>query len=1054
MNLFVDQLKGLCARYPTRTKWVFVPTHAAGRTLGDGLVLQGVNWANLRFITPLDAALRMAAPFLVERGIDPSEEGLGPALMMRLLLALPEEGGYFRPLAEQPRMAIAIWQTVRELRLAGVRAADLGAEAFVSAEKHREFHALLASYEAFLADTRRGDVATMLEEARSHLDWCPIQAPDCWTEMPDVVWAPLQRQLIDAMPGERIVPKTVAYPGATIPRRLRSAQVDRQTPDATMPLAFLMSPESLPVADLLPPVVSHAAAGKSQRFGQLSLLDPEPTPDPVPADSAPTIFHAGGPESEVEEVFRQILASRANLDEIEILCASPQYAPLIWEKACRYDWPVTIAGGLSATLTRPGRALLALTEWIEDDFAAGLLRRLFQSGDITLPDAVSISPGRAARLLVKAQAAWGRATYRLALGRLARASRARAERDDIPADERESLDRRATEAERLATWITGLVDGVPLPDSDGLIDLQALGRCAEAFVADVAARASAFDAAAATRLTTAIRELRALGGFRCRLGQGIRFLRERVEGLSVGADRPRPGSLHVSSLLHAVPTTRRVVFVVGLEEGRVFPASFEDPILLDPERARISDDLPRGADRTDEAVYVAIGRLAAASGRREGQLSLSYSCRDLREFRETYASWIVLQAYRAKSRKRDLSYRDLKHQLGEPKSCVPADPAGALGASRWWLHGMARVGEAGRNAVLGHYAPLAAGRHADDQRATETFTEFDGYVPVAGQALDPARPDRIVSPTQLEEAASCPFRYFLRRGLRIDAIDSGERDRDVWLDPLIRGTLLHDLYAAFWRRCRAERRRPTLEVDGVWLHARGLETLASLKLEMPPPSREVEERESREFLDDLALFAGAESASDADRTPIGFEVGFGRGGTDDGEPLGQDDPIVIDIGHGRAVRIAGRLDRLDEIAGRGFEIVDYKTGRYWERDWVGTFAGGRRLQHALYGLAAAELLRRQYKKAVITGAQYYFPSAKGWQKRVRIAAPSLASTQEVLSDLRDVIAAGLFVHAQNRESDCKFCDFGLACGKDAHTHATTKAGDPELARYRRLGEHD
>ena len=28
----------------------------------------------------------MGAPFLVERGIDPSEEELGPALMMRLLL--------------------------------------------------------------------------------------------------------------------------------------------------------------------------------------------------------------------------------------------------------------------------------------------------------------------------------------------------------------------------------------------------------------------------------------------------------------------------------------------------------------------------------------------------------------------------------------------------------------------------------------------------------------------------------------------------------------------------------------------------------------------------------------------------------------------------------------------------------------------------------------------------------------------------------------------------------------------------------------------------------
>ncbi len=53
MDPFVEQLKHLCAAHPTRSKWVFVPTHALGRTLGDRLVLEGTNWANLRFVTPL-----------------------------------------------------------------------------------------------------------------------------------------------------------------------------------------------------------------------------------------------------------------------------------------------------------------------------------------------------------------------------------------------------------------------------------------------------------------------------------------------------------------------------------------------------------------------------------------------------------------------------------------------------------------------------------------------------------------------------------------------------------------------------------------------------------------------------------------------------------------------------------------------------------------------------------------------------------------------------------------------------------------------------------------
>src|SRR6187397_1423982 len=132
MDPFVDQLASLCRAHVTRSKWVFVPSHAIGRTLGERIALGGTNWLNLRFVTPLDIALRMGAPFLVERGIDPSEEGLGPALVMRLLLGLPEDGGYFRPLAQHPKMAVALWSTLKELRMSGVRARALPATAFAS----------------------------------------------------------------------------------------------------------------------------------------------------------------------------------------------------------------------------------------------------------------------------------------------------------------------------------------------------------------------------------------------------------------------------------------------------------------------------------------------------------------------------------------------------------------------------------------------------------------------------------------------------------------------------------------------------------------------------------------------------------------------------------------------------------------------------------------------------------------------------------------------------------------------------------------------------------
>jgi hypothetical protein len=198
-------------------------------------------------VTPLDVALRMGAPFLVERGIEPSEEGLGPALIMRLMLDLPRDGGYFRPLADQPTLAEALWSTVRELRMAGVESDQLRADAFESPSKHAELRALLAAYEHFLTTNNRGDMALVYEEALRHTDWCPIQAKDCWTELPDVVWSPLQRRLMDAMPGERIVPTALSISGASVSRRLSGANVARVVLAGDLsPLALLLAPEPSP----------------------------------------------------------------------------------------------------------------------------------------------------------------------------------------------------------------------------------------------------------------------------------------------------------------------------------------------------------------------------------------------------------------------------------------------------------------------------------------------------------------------------------------------------------------------------------------------------------------------------------------------------------------------------------------------------------------------------------------------------------------------------------------------------------------------------------------
>jgi ATP-dependent helicase/nuclease subunit B len=1019
VNPFVDQVKRLCVTFPVRAKWVFVPTHAIGRTLSERIALEGTDWLNLRFVTPLDIALPMGAPFLVERGIDPSEDGLGPALMMRLLLDLPPRGGYFRPLADHPTMAQALWATAHELRMAGIRPEALRPEVFSSSAKYAELVALLLAYEHFLDQHNRADMAAVYEEAVKHQDWCPIQSQDCWTELPDIHWSPLQRSLIDSMRGEHFHPHGFELFGVDVPRRLMSQRTVRQKAEvATNTLAFLMTPAAAPTT-------------------------------PFPKTKI-ALFHAGGREAEIEEVFRRILATGVSLDQVEIACASDAHVALIWEKALRHNWAVTLGPGIPAAFTRPGRALIGLCDWIETDFSAGHFRRLLLSGDLGVREEdAGFTAGQAAHILGRAEAGWGRATYGLALGRLHKTCESRAADEESSEEDDAGAKLRAELTGRVRDWITELLASLPEPGMDGKVPLQDMVRGVLDFLERNTARSNALDNRAAVALQDCIGELRALGSFSCALSQSLSFIRERVQSLYVAQERPRPGHLYACSLSQSGYAGRRHLFIVGLEEGRVFSSSTEDAVLLDAERRGISADLRLSTDRIDETVYAVLSRLAGSTA----SATFSYSCRDTREFRETYASWLMLQAFRLRQGDAKLSYRELKAELKEPKSAVPVDRQTAVSSGGWWLSSVVGTGDKGIKALGSAFAGVARGRAAESKRQSAEFTEFDGYVPDAGIVLDPCVPETAFSVTELEKAAECPFRFFLKRGLGVRPVDERERDKDIWLDPLTRGSELHELYASLLRRARDETRRPNKK-DRAWLLALAQERLGKLNKEMPAATEEILQRESRDFLADVELFLEGESAN-LTSTPIGVEVSFGRPLDDDSEPLAQPHAIVVDLGQGLTFRVAGRIDRIDRlnrVGAASFEVVDYKTGGFWRDNWKGAFDGGRRLQHALYGLAAIELLKACYKNPKVTAGVYYFASHKGRQERVSIPAPAKAAIAAVLGDLRDLIIKGQFVRTPE-EDNCKFCDYIAACGGEVNRQAGEKLPDSKLEAYRRLITH-
>ena len=1021
---FVRQVADLCRTEPVAAKWVIVPSHGIGRTLGERLALEGVDWVNLRFATPFSLALATAAPHLVEQGINPLADDLGPSLMMRLLMELPDgTPAHFRPLAEQPQMGAALWRAVQELRLAGIDAARLHER---STPKFQELSALLASYDAHLASQHQADAADVYRSAAAHAIVSSVDAGDLLIEAPGLgPQMPLVRAFLDALPARRVAAARPAIPQLSVPRRAQahpSTVVSSDPADA--PLRYLLAPSDAP-HDQRPRISLSRAAGR---------------------------------EAEVESVLRRIISAGIPLDQVEVVCAAADAAPIAWEKAQRYDIPVTLESGVPATVLRPARALLAFCDWIDSDFFAGRLRRLLQAGDLRLAlPADPLSPAAAARLLLRSEATWGRDTYARSLAALAGRYRAEAAAEEADEEEREEATRKAGDTERFAAWINGLLSLIPTPGADGKVALSDLLDGVAVLTASHLPVAGPLDAGFVASIKTELDDLRALGAFRCTPRQGLAFIRAAVQRLSVGAARPRAGHLHLSTLGTAAYAARRFTFVIGLEEGGVFPALIEDPVLLDAEREQLDASLPTSHDRLQEAIHAAISRLAllpAPLDPRDGHITFSYSCRDLRDGRETGPSWLMLQALRLTTGNAALTYADLHDQLpAVPEALAPAAPEDALSDAGWWLASLPGAGTRGMDAVLKAFPRLQAGVIATDSRGSDDFTEFDGFVPAAAALLDPRRSDRSISVTRLERLVECPYRYFLEHALGVKALDE-EPDEDEWLDAMQRGTLLHAIFARLSREARA--RGTALHPTHDHVRAREVadEELASLRDTCPPPNELVFEAERDAVHRDVALFLDFEAAREPSE-PVAFELAFGHGGQDGEEPLAQAEPVAIPLGGGKRVLVRGTIDRVNRLPDGTYEVSDYKTGGYYAPKFKGTFACGGMLQHALYGLAAAKLLRRLEPKPLVVRGAYEFPSAKGGGERRVISAPSQAAVVEVLTDLFDVMATGAFLPARDKKA-CEWCDFTRACDKPTETAAEKLENDDNgmLEAYRRLLTHE
>lgn len=437
-----------------------------------------------------------------------------------------------------------------------------------------------------------------------------------------------------------------------------------------------------------------------------------------------------------------------------------------------------------------------------------------------------------------------------------------------------------------------------------------------------------------------------------------------------------------------------------------------------------------------------------------GEITVSYPCWNLLEAREQFPAASYLEVFRLASGRADADYTELDRSLDAPAGFL-TEPPRALDETEWWLsrvQGPAFSGGRGAPAVRAAYPWLADGFTAETERDSNLFTVWDGWIrDPAG--LDPRTSDSPTSCSRIQNLARCPYSYFLKRVLRIQPPEDARADPTVWLNALEKGSLLHEVFRRFYADPAGAAVRPLFDRDWGRMKEIARDELAKWKKKIPPRSDAAFDALREDVLVACRTFLLREETHCRDVTPRWFEVGFGpsRESTD---PPGGPEPVRIPLGAGKAFRLSGRIDRVDEESPDAYQVWDYKTGSSWDTADPKRGRGGRRIQDALYAQALEVLLARGGRPGRVVKSGYFYPGRRG--EGERYAAPlDVAATRRTLTALFDLLRAGAFPHTPSKE-DCSICDFGKVCGSSelaagrAEAKLQNVSGNPVLEAYRIL----
>lgn len=425
------------------------------------------------------------------------------------------------------------------------------------------------------------------------------------------------------------------------------------------------------------------------------------------------------------------------------------------------------------------------------------------------------------------------------------------------------------------------------------------------------------------------------------------LIRVRLKG------EPRqPGMLYITDLAGADTKQRKITYILGLDHLDGQDGLTDGPILYDEERKRMGLEAVTVHDRKREMTQ----KRKRDLDRLRGEVYYSYSCFDAVNFTEKFPSPVILNHY------------STEECRVFPMACYRIPLEHAINPWEWEL-----ASTPFPESLSTAYPRIAAGRFARAERKADQLNAYNGQIDWNGQPDPNTAPSSV---TKFEKLARSPYVYWIENILEVGREPEPD-EPTIWLNALEKGTLLHEIFQAYYQKILPKGAVPNRARDEAALIAFAHRRIEALAIKNPPKLAVAKEVFVLEVEQTCRIFLSMEEKNLGADTPVSQEV----------EVAG-----ALQLPDGSSIFLRGKVDRMDQTPEGAYRIYDYKTGKSKSYNLNQYFVHGTRLQHAIYSL----LVEQEEADYKVESAGYLFPTRRGNGKRIVYPAHGVENREEVL----------------------------------------------------------